>query len=156
VLHDRDSKFSAAFDEVFQTEGARVIRTPVRAPNANAHAERLVRTVRSECLDWILILGRRQLERVLWTYVDHYNRQRPHRALDLKVPDPGGQLMPLTRVTPTSIRRRDRLGGLHLAGSSVQLDLHLDGILGLDPGSLAHRAIQAQQERISPRAPVER
>ena len=112
VLHDRDSKFSAAFDEVFQSEGARVIRTPVRAPNANTHPERFVRTVRSECLDWILILARRQLERALWTYVDHYNHQRPHRALDLKVPNPGGQVVPLTRVKPTAVRRRDRLGGL--------------------------------------------
>jgi transposase InsO family protein len=71
LIHDRDAKFSAAFDEVFRSEGARIIRTPIQAPNANAHAERWVRTVRSECLDWLLIFGRRQLERVLRTYVDH-------------------------------------------------------------------------------------
>ncbi len=65
LVHDRDAKFSAAFDEVFRTGGARVIRTPIQAPNANAHAERWVRTVRCECLDWILIFGRRQLERAL-------------------------------------------------------------------------------------------
>jgi putative transposase len=76
VVHDRDAKFTAAFDEAF--EGATVIKTPIRAPNANADAERWVRTVREECLDWLLILGPRQLERVLRTYVDHYNRQRPH------------------------------------------------------------------------------
>lgn len=79
LLHDRDSKRSAAFDELFRTEGARVVRTPIRAPNANAYAERWVRTVRRECLDWLLILARRQLERVLRTYVDPY-RRRPHRA----------------------------------------------------------------------------
>jgi putative transposase len=79
VLHDRDSKFSGAFDEVFRSEGARVVRTPIQAPNANAYAERWVRTVRSECLDWLLILGRRHLDQVLRTYVEHYNRQRPHR-----------------------------------------------------------------------------
>ncbi len=67
LLHDRDSKFSAAFEEVFRTEGARVIKTPVRAPNANAFAERWVRTVRHECLDWLLIAGCRHLERVLDT-----------------------------------------------------------------------------------------
>src|SRR5205823_13046101 len=78
LIHDRDAKFSAAFDEVFRSEGARVVRAPIQAPNANAHAERWVRTVRSECLDWLLIFGRRQLERVLCTYVEHYNRQRPH------------------------------------------------------------------------------
>ncbi len=72
LVRDRDSKFSHAFDEVFQTEGIRVIRTPVRAPNANAHAERWVRTLRADCLDRILIVGRRHLERVLRVYQRHY------------------------------------------------------------------------------------
>jgi transposase InsO family protein len=112
VLHDRDAKFSNAFEEVFRSEGARIIRTPIRAPNANAYAERWVRTVRSECLDWLLIFTRRQLERVLSTYVDHYNRQRPHRALDLTVPDPVGELVRLPPGGLRTVRRRDRLGGL--------------------------------------------
>ena len=74
VIHDRDSKFSGSFDEVFRSEGTEVILTPIRTPNANAnaHAERWVRTVRAECLDWMLILGRRHLDRVLRTYVEHY------------------------------------------------------------------------------------
>ena len=76
LIHDRDTKFSHAFDEVFRTEGIRVIRTPVEAPNANAYAERWVRTVRADCLDRILILGRR-----------HYNEHRPHRALQLLPPN---------------------------------------------------------------------
>ena len=112
VLHDRDSKFSGAFDEVFRSEDARVVRTPIRAPNANAYAERWVRTVRNECLDLVLIFSRRQLERVLRTYVDHYNRQRPHRALDLDAPDPVGEPVPFPRRKPRTVRRRDRLGGL--------------------------------------------
>jgi transposase InsO family protein len=86
LIHDRDSKFTAAFDEVFRNEGITVIHTPVRAPRANAHAERFVRTVRGECLDWLLILGRRHLERTLRVFVDHYNRERPHRALRLQPP----------------------------------------------------------------------
>jgi hypothetical protein len=97
VIHDRDSKFSAAFDEVFQTECAIVIKTPVRAPNANAYAERWVRTVRAECLDWLLIASPRQLERVLRIYVDHYNTERPHRALGLDPPDQLAKPAPLQR-----------------------------------------------------------
>jgi putative transposase len=109
LIRDRDSKYSGAFDEVFRSEQIRIVRTPVRAPKANAIAERFVRTIRSECLDWLLILNRRQLERVLRVYFDHYNTQRPHRALKLQPPEPQ-KLGP----TPTvgEIRRRDRLGGL--------------------------------------------
>src|SRR5437773_10120004 len=86
LIHDRDTKFSHAFDEVFRTEGIEAIRTPVQAPNANAFAERWVRTVRNDCLDCILILGRRHLERVLHAYTKHYNEHRP-RALKLASPD---------------------------------------------------------------------
>jgi putative transposase len=112
LIHDRDAKFSSAFDEVFRSEGIHVIRTPVRAPNANAHAERFVRTLRDECLDWLLILGRRHLERVLREYVDHYNRERPHRALELRAPQPSPQVIPLRLQHQTAVSRRDRLGGL--------------------------------------------
>ena len=109
LIRDRDSKYSGPFDEVFRSEGIRIVKTPVRAPKANAIAERFVRTVRSECLDWLLILNRRHLEHVLRVYVDHYNRERPHRALDLRPPNPGTEA-PL----PASgeIQRHDRLGGL--------------------------------------------
>ena len=67
LIHDRDSKFTAAFDEVFRSEGIRTIRTPVRAPRANAFVERWIGTVRRECLDRIPIVNRRHLERVLWS-----------------------------------------------------------------------------------------
>jgi putative transposase len=114
LIHDRDTKFSRAFDAVFHGEGIRVIRTPVQAPNANAHIERWVGTVRRECLDKLLIIGRRQLEHVLRVYVRHYNEQRPHRALDLQAPDP--YTVPSTRSHPagsaSAIRRQDLLGGL--------------------------------------------
>jgi putative transposase len=85
------------------------VRTPLRAPKANSIAERFVRTVRAECLDWLLILNRRHLERVLRVYVDHYNRERPHRALELQAPEPDerGERSPVGKI-----RRRDRLGGL--------------------------------------------
>jgi putative transposase len=74
LIHDRDAKFSYAFDEVFRTEGIKVIRTPIQAPNANAHAERWVRTLRADCLDRILILGRHHLEHVLRIYRRHLQR----------------------------------------------------------------------------------
>jgi hypothetical protein len=109
LIHDRDSKFSGAFDEVFRSEGITVIRTPIRAPQANAYAERFVRTVRAECLDWLLILGRRHLESVLRVYTAHYNRERPHRGLALLPPETGDVAgLP----TAEKIDRRDRLGGL--------------------------------------------
>jgi putative transposase len=93
LIHDRDRKFSGAFDEVFRSQGIEVIRTPIQAPNANAHAERWVRTIRADCLDRMLILGHRHLEHVLRVYRRHYNEHRPHRALDLLPPD---GLIPLT------------------------------------------------------------
>ena len=109
LIHDRDSKFSAAFDEFFRSEGLKVIHTPIRAPQANAYAERFVRSVRSECLDWLLILGRRHLEHVLRTYTTHYNRERPHRGLALLPPAPANAASP---PNTSEIQRHDRLGGL--------------------------------------------
>jgi transposase InsO family protein len=109
LIHDRDTKFSHAFDAVFRTEGIKVIRTPIQAPNANAHAERWVRTLRSECLDRILILGRRHLEHVLRVYRRHYNEHRPHRALDLFPPN-GRDPTPLDVAHHP--HRRDLLGGI--------------------------------------------
>jgi putative transposase len=86
LVRDRDSKFTSDFDEVFRSEGIRVIKAPVRAPKARAHAERWVGSVRRECLDQLLILGRRHLQHVLATYVAHYNQHRPHRALAQRPP----------------------------------------------------------------------
>jgi putative transposase len=111
LIHDRDAKYSGPFDEVFRTEGVEVIRTPIRAPRANAFAERWVRTVRTECLDWILVRGRRHHERVLRAYASHYISGRRHRGLRLATPDRWGS----ARFAPakaTGLVRRDILGGL--------------------------------------------
>jgi transposase InsO family protein len=111
LIRDRDSKFTREFDEVFCSEGIGVIKAPLRAPKARAHAERWVGSVRRECLDRLLILGRRHLQHVLVAYVRHFNEHRPHRAL--------GQRPPLSDEQPLAdlidlehLRRRDLLGGL--------------------------------------------
>jgi transposase len=112
LVRDRDSKFSRDFDEVFRSQGMRVIKAPVRAPKARAHGERWVGTVRRECLDRILIVGRRHLQHVLTAYVAHYNEHRPHRALHQRPPlrkSPRGDEQP---IDLDRVRRRDLLGGL--------------------------------------------
>jgi transposase InsO family protein len=116
LIRDRDSKFSRDFDDVIHSEGIRVIKAPVRAPNARAHAERWVGSVRRECLDRLLILGRRHLQHVLTSYVRHFNEHRPHRSLKQRPPlatlmasdkRASAEVIDLDRV-----RRRDLLGGL--------------------------------------------
>jgi putative transposase len=112
LIRDRDSKFTRDFDAVFASDGIEIVKTPVRAPKANAFAERFVRTARAECLDWLPIVNRRHLERVLRVFIDHYNTHRPHRALNLKPPDPPAPKLRAMHSPTAAIERRDRLGGL--------------------------------------------
>jgi transposase InsO family protein len=109
LIRDRDAKFTAAFDAVFSGADIRIIRTPVRAPRANAIAERWIGTLRRECLDHMLITGRRHLAAVLREYLDHYNTHRPHRSLHQSSP---AGLTPPPCVATVRPLRRDRLGGL--------------------------------------------
>ncbi len=106
LIRDRDAKFTTAFDTVLASDGVHLILTPIRTPVANAHAERFVRTIRDECLDWILIRSGPHLHRVVAEYLAHYNAERPHRGLTLEPPDPP------PRLTNGPVERRDRLGGL--------------------------------------------
>jgi putative transposase len=111
LIRDRDSKFSREFDEVFRSEGIHVIKAPVRAPKARAHAERWIGSVRRECLDRLLIFGRSHLHHVLVTYIRHHNQHRPHRALGQRPPLSSNQ--PLAEsIDLDRLRRRDLLGGL--------------------------------------------
>jgi putative transposase len=111
LIRDRDVKLTKAFDAFFRSQGISVIRTPIAAPRAKAHAERWVGSLRRECLDRILIVSRGHLERVLREYVHHHNTHRPHRALHQQSPIP----KPIPIRSPPDeahVRRRDRLGGL--------------------------------------------
>jgi transposase InsO family protein len=109
LIRDRDSKFTAAFDAVFTGADIRIIRTPVRAPRANAIAQRFIGTLRRECLDHLLITGPQHLDVVLREYIQHYNAHRPHRSLHQRPPN-GGAPPPSGAVLRSL--PRDRLGGL--------------------------------------------
>jgi transposase InsO family protein len=112
LIRDHDRKFTSSFDAVFETQGRRIVRTPIQVPQANGIAERFVRTARSQCLDWVLILSAWHLERVLSVFIDHYNGFRPHRSLNLEPPN-GRPATETFAATPTMVvKRHDRLGGL--------------------------------------------
>jgi putative transposase len=106
LIHDRDTKFTASFDTVFVSEGITIVLMPPQAPNANAFAERWIRSVREECLDHLLIFNERALYRVLTDYVAYYNRARPHQGLQQQTP------IPYTPCLQGTIRRRKVVGGL--------------------------------------------
>src|SRR5579875_2294949 len=112
LIRDRDAKFTASFDAVFAAEGTRIIQAPVQAPRANAICERVIGTVRRECLDRMLILGRRHLEAVLAEYVEHYNAHRPHPSLSQRAPSALHTAPALVDADLARLGRTDRLGGL--------------------------------------------
>jgi len=107
LIHDHDAKFSSAFDRVFAAQNIEVIRTPVRAPNANAYAERWVRSVRQECRNHLLIVNERHLHAVLKEYANYYNHRRPHQGLHQKIPEATSE-----RLDQGPIHRSDVLGGI--------------------------------------------
>jgi putative transposase len=109
LIRDRGQKFSESFDRVFQSDGIEIVRTPFRAPQANGVAERFVRTVRAECLDWLLILNGQHLEQVVRVFIDHYNGQRPHRSLALAPPAP---VRPAA-TSPTTVPTVTRIPRMH-------------------------------------------
>jgi len=111
LVRDRAGQFTAAFDDIFRTEDLKVLLTPVRAPVANAYAERWIGSIRRELLDRTLIWNRRQLERIVTDYIDHYNTHRPHRSLEQRPPTP----TTTPRLTPpatVTVLRTTRCDGL--------------------------------------------
>jgi putative transposase len=109
LIRDRDSKFTAAFDDVLAGAGVRIIKTPVRSPRANSFAERYIGTLRRECLDHLLIHGERHLRQILAEYARHYNEHRPHQSREQRPPshEPGQRIDMTARI-----RRRQVVHGL--------------------------------------------
>jgi putative transposase len=107
MIHDHDTKFTDAFDIVFESEGVELVDIPYHAPNANAHAERWVRSVREECLDKVIIHNERHLRRVLHEYIEYYNTRRPHQGLEQD--SPMGMVL---ASQPGPVRYRKVLGGI--------------------------------------------
>ena len=120
LLHDRDGIFARHLDESIRNLGLTVLKSPAHSPKANAICERVIGTIRRECLDWLIPLSESHLRSILRTWAGHYNRGRPHMALGPGVPDPPPEVAPV--VTPLSrhrigerlrVRARSVLGGLH-------------------------------------------
>lgn len=107
LIHDNDGKYSLGFDAVFESQGIEVVHTPFRAPQANAYAERWVRSVREECLDQIIILNQAHLAHALHAYEQYFNEARPHQGIKHCIPCPL-----TTRSTAGKVARRDILGGV--------------------------------------------
>lgn len=108
LIHDHDTKFGGGSDLVFQSESIEVIKTPIAAPKANSHMERQIGSTRRECLDWLLIVNRTHLERVLVEWIEHYNGARPHRGIELRTPIARSDPVIMSGV----VGCRSRLGGL--------------------------------------------
>ena len=111
LIRDRDGKFPASFDRVFASDGLKVVKTPPRTPNANAIAERVVRSIRAECLDQVLIVNQAHLRSVLAEYAAYDNHRRPHQGRDQEPPVPRAAA-PAVPAAPARIRCRPVLGGL--------------------------------------------
>lgn len=107
LLHDRDSKYTESFDDIFQSVGIRPIKLPKRSPNLNAFAERFVRSIKEECLDRMILFGKKSLRYVLKEYIEHYHHERNHQGIDNKIPFPDERLNNTGRIV-----KHERLGGL--------------------------------------------
>jgi hypothetical protein len=120
LLHDRDSIFARSLDDSIRNLGLTVLRSPPRSPKANAICERVIGTIRRECLDWLIPLSELHLRSILRTWVGHYNRARPHMSLGPGVPDPPSETARSARALTRhrigercAVRSRPVLGGLH-------------------------------------------
>ncbi len=110
LLHDRDSKYTAHFDRILNESGVETLKLPAQSPNCNAHAERFVRSVKSQCLSRMIITSEEQLRKALKEYLEYYNHERPHQGLGNRIPEPRQEQD--TEKRQGKIMRKQRLGGL--------------------------------------------
>jgi putative transposase len=113
LIRDNDGKYGPCFNRVAKDRGIEVLRTPVRAPKANAICERFIGSVRRECLDHMLILNERHLQRIIGEYVDYFNCARPHQGIGQRIPDPREEEEIGLEESRNRIVGRPVLGGLH-------------------------------------------
>jgi transposase InsO family protein len=131
LLHDRDSIFARHLDESIRALGLTVLKSPPRCPKANSICERVIGTLRRECLDWMIPLSERHLRSILKCWVEHYNRGRPHSSLGPAVPDPPQVLA----VIPKSESRHRLAAGKFVLAKSVLGGLHHEYLLATAPAS---------------------
>jgi len=112
LIRDNDSKFGPCFARVARTSGIKILKTPYHAPRANAVCERFLRSVRQECLDHLLILHEKQLQRVLNAYVTYFNHARPHQGIGQHIPEPSGPALS-SHLAGNKVMARPVMGGLH-------------------------------------------
>ena len=127
LIHDRDSIFARHLDNSIQALGLKVVRTPFRSPKANSICERVIGTIRRECLDWMIPVSERHLRAILKEWMIHYNFGRPHKSLGPGVPDPPNA----TWVIPKSEFRHRMAAGALVLTKSVLGGLHHEYALGL-------------------------
>ncbi len=139
LVRDRGSQFTDSFDEIFRTEGFKILKTPVRTPIANTFAERWIRTLRRELLDRTIIWNQDQLEQLVVDYIDHYNTHRPHRSLDQKPPRPAAPI----RAAPSPNQPNLTLQRPHQRIPTRRLTSH-DRVLG------THRSREPAHEALIP------
>jgi transposase InsO family protein len=108
LIHDRDGKYAASFDEILRSVGVGIVKLPPRSPNLNAFAERFVRSIKSECLDRLVLFGEKSLRHVVREYVEHYHRERNHQGIGNAIPFPDERLS----ATGQKVKKSERIGGL--------------------------------------------
>jgi putative transposase len=131
LIHDRDSIFAMHLDESMRALGLSVLKSPPHCPKANAICERMIGTIRRECLDWLIPMSERHLRSILNSWVEHYNRGRPHSSLGPGVPDPPHELA----LIPKSESRHRLAAGEFVFAKSVLAGLHHEYLLASARGS---------------------